>query len=149
MHKKTNIQIKNRRASFDYELLTKYTAGMVLTGTEIKSLREGRASLSDAYCFFINGDLWLKNSNIAEYKFGTYSNHNAMRDRKLLLQKRELLKLHRQIKEKGLTLIALRIFINDRGFAKLEIAVARGKKMYDKRDAIKEKDLKRANERMQ
>ncbi|MGL4909550.1 MAG: SsrA-binding protein SmpB, partial [Bacteroidales bacterium] len=131
MHKKTNIQIKNRRASFDYEFLDKCTAGMVLTGTEIKSLRDGRASLSDAYCFFVNGELWLKNSNIAEYRFGTYSNHNAMRDRKLLLQKRELQKLQRQVKEKGLTLVALRIFINEGGFAKLDIAVARGKKMYD------------------
>ena len=148
MHKTSNIEIKNRRASFDYELLETYTAGMVLTGTEIKAIREGKASLSDAYCFFANGELWVKNAHISEYRFGTYSNHNAKRDRKLLLNRRELQKLLRKTKEKGLTIVALRIFINDRGFAKLAIALARGKKHYDKRESIKEKDLRREQQKM-
>jgi SsrA-binding protein len=147
LHKFSNIEIKNRRAAFDYELLETYTAGMALTGTEIKSIREGKASLSDAYCFFVNGELWVKNANISEYRFGTYSNHNAKRDRKLLLTKRELQKLLRKTKEKGFTIVALRIFMAENGFAKLEIALARGKKSYDKRESIKEKDLRREQDR--
>jgi len=147
LHKSSNIEIKNRRATFDYELVERCTAGMVLTGTEIKAIREGKASLSDAYCFFVNGELWVKNAHISEYRFGTYSNHNAKRDRKLLLTKRELQKLLRKTKEKGFTIVALRIFINENGFAKLEIALARGKKNYDKRESIKEKDLRRERDR--
>ncbi|MDR2938356.1 MAG: SsrA-binding protein SmpB [Prevotellaceae bacterium] len=147
MHRSSNIEIRNRRASFDYELLENFKAGMVLSGTEIKSLREGKASLADAYCFFLNGELWLKNANITEYRLGTYSNHYAKRDRKLLLTRRELQKLLRKTKEKGFTMVALRIFINEKGFAKLEFALARGKKNYDKRESIKEKDLRREQER--
>ena len=143
MHKSSNIQIKNRRAAFDYELLETYKAGIVLTGTEIKAIREGKASLADAYCFFANGELWVKNASISEYRFGTYSNHHALRDRKLLLTKRELQKLRRKTKERGFTIVALRIFINEKGLAKIEIALARGKKNYDKRESIKEKDMKR------
>jgi len=147
VHKSSNIEIKNRRAAFDYELLETYTAGMALTGTEIKAIREGKASLSDAYCLFVNGELWVKNAHVSEYRFGTYSNHNAKRDRKLLLTKRELQKLLRKTKEKGFTIVALRIFISEKGFAKLEIALARGKKNYDKRESIKEKDLRREHDR--
>ncbi|MDR3366022.1 MAG: SsrA-binding protein SmpB [Prevotellaceae bacterium] len=143
MYRTSSIEIKNKRASFDYELVETFTTGMVLTGTEIKSIREGKAALADSYCIFINGELWAKNINIAEYRFGAYSNHNARRDRKLLLQKRELQKLLRKTKEKGLTIVTLRIFINEKGFAKLDIALARGKKAYDKRESIKEKDLRR------
>ncbi|MDR2814618.1 MAG: SsrA-binding protein SmpB [Prevotellaceae bacterium] len=143
MHRTSNIEIKNKRASFDYELVETFTAGMVLTGTEIKAIREGKAALADAYCIFINGELWTKNMSISEYRFGAHSNHNAKRDRKLLLQKRELQKLMRKTKEKGLTIVALRIFINEKGIAKLDIALARGKKAYDKRESIKEKDRRR------
>ncbi|MDR0710811.1 MAG: SsrA-binding protein SmpB [Prevotellaceae bacterium] len=143
MHRTSNIEIKNKRASFDYELLETFTAGMALTGTEIKSIREGKAALADSYCLFINGELWVRNISISEYRFGSYSNHNAKRERKLLLQKRELQKLTRKTKEKGLTIVALRIFINETGRAKLDIALARGKKAYDKRESIKEKDLRR------
>ncbi|MDR1022785.1 MAG: SsrA-binding protein SmpB [Prevotellaceae bacterium] len=147
MHRTSNIEIKNRRASFDYELVETFTAGMALTGTEIKAIREGKAALADAYCLFLNGELWARNISISEYRFGSYSNHNAKRDRKLLLQRRELQKLTRKTKEKGLTIVALRIFINEKGIAKLDIALARGKKAYDKRESIKEKDLRRENER--
>ncbi len=147
MHRTSNIEIKNRRAAFDYELLETFTAGIVLAGTEIKAIREGKASLSDAYCFFMNGELWVKNANISEYRFGTYANHNAKRDRKLLLNKRELQKLERKTKERGFTIVALRLFISENGFAKLEIALARGKKSYDKRESIKEKDLRREQDR--
>jgi SsrA-binding protein len=148
LHKSSNIEIKNRRAAFDYELLETFTAGMVLAGTEIKAIREGKASLSDAYCFFMNGELWVKNASISEYRFGTYANHNAKRDRKLLLNRRELQKLERKTKERGFTIVALRLFISENGFAKLEIALARGKKSYDKRESIKEKDLRREQDRV-
>ena len=147
MYRASNIEIKNKRATFDYEVVETFTAGMVLSGTEIKSIREGKAALADAYCIFINEELWAKNISISEYRFGSYSNHNAKRDRKLLLQKRELQKLLRKTKEKGLTIVALRIFINEKGIAKLDIALAKGKKAYDKRESIKEKDLRRQEER--
>ncbi|MDR0687955.1 MAG: SsrA-binding protein SmpB [Prevotellaceae bacterium] len=147
MHRTSNIEVKNKRAYFDYELVETLTAGMALTGTEIKAIREGKASLADSYCLFINGELWARNMHIAAYRFGSYSNHNAKRDRKLLLQRRELQKLTRKTKEKGLTIIALRIFINEKGLAKLDIALARGKKAYDKRESIKEKDLRREQNR--
>ncbi len=144
---KATIDIKNKRASFDYEFLESFTAGIVLTGTEIKSIRGGKASLADAYCYFVKGELYVKNMHIAEYWWGSFSNHDPRRDRKLLLNRKELNKLLRRQKEKGLTIVASRLFINDAGYAKLLIALARGKKEYDKRESIKEKDLRREMER--
>ena len=142
-----NINIKNKRASFDYELFEEYTAGIVLTGTEIKSVRAGKASLADSYCYFHNHELWVKGIHIAEYKLGTYYNHEEKRERKLLLQKKELNKLERKIKENGLTVIPLRLFLNEKGWAKLKIALAKGKKLHDKREALKAKDAKREMEK--
>ena len=147
MKKKSDIQIKNRRASFDYEFLETFTAGLVLTGTEIKSIRGGKASLVDAFCYFVNGELYVKNMHVAEYWWGSWGKHDPKRERKLLLQKKELTRLRRAVKEKGLTIVAVRLFINERGYAKLEIALARGKKEYDKRESIKEKDLRRYDDR--
>ncbi len=144
----TNINIRNKKASHDYEFIEKYTAGIVLTGTEIKSIRMGKAGLVDAYCFFVNGELWVKNMHVAEYDWGNYNNHLPKRDRKLLLNKKELYKIDRKIKEKGFTMVATRLFINEKGFAKLEIALARGKKEYDKREDIKKRDTKRELDRM-
>ncbi|MCE5178285.1 MAG: SsrA-binding protein SmpB [Porphyromonadaceae bacterium] len=144
----TPVNIKNKRATFDYELLDIYTAGIVLTGTEIKSLRLGKASLVDTYCFFERGELWVRNMHIAEYFYGTYNNHNARRDRKLLLNKKELQKLLRLTRETGFTIIPVRLFINEKGLAKLVIAVAKGKKEYDKRQSLKEKEDKRDMDRM-
>ena len=145
--KQAPINIKNKRATFDYELVDTYTAGIVLTGTEIKSIRLGKASLVDTFCYFANGELWVKNMHIAEYSFGTYANHESRRDRKLLVTKRELAKLVRATKETGLTIIPTKLFVNERGLAKLEIAVARGKKSYDKRQTLKEKEDKRQMDR--
>ncbi len=146
---KTNINIKNRRATFDYEIIETYTAGIVLTGTEIKSIRMGKASLVDTFCYFSSTEeLWVKNMSISEYFYGSYNNHNARRDRKLLLQKQEIRKLIRGTKETGNTIIPLRLFINDRGLAKVVIGLARGKKQYDKRESLKEKDAKRDMDRM-
>ncbi|HHU00188.1 SsrA-binding protein [Xiashengella succiniciproducens] len=142
-----NINIKNRRAYFDFEILEKFYAGIQLAGTEIKSIRAGKASLVDSFCFFIKGELWVKGMNIAEYFYGTYNNHQPARERKLLLQKKELIKLERKTKESGLTIIPLRLFINERGYAKLEIALAKGKKLHDKRDSLKEKDTNREMDR--
>lgn len=136
-------EISNRSATYHYAVEQRYTAGMVLTGTEIKSIRQGRVSFNDSYCFFIDGELWIKSLHIAEYSHGTAANHDPLRDRKLLLTKRELRKIESKIKEKGFTLIPLRIFINEAGYAKIEIALARGKKTYDKRDSIKAKDIER------
>lgn len=144
---KANIDIKNKRASFDYEFLETFTAGIMLTGTEIKSIRGGKATLSDAYCYFAGDELFVKNMHIAEYWWGSFSNHDPRRDRKLLLTRKELNKLLRRHKEKGLTIVASRLFINDGGYAKLVVALARGKKEYDKRENIKEKDLRREMER--
>lgn len=146
--KQSSINIKNKRATFDYELLETYTAGIVLTGTEIKSIRLGKASLVDTFCVFEKGELWVKNMNIAEYFYGSYNNHNARRDRKLLLNKKELKKIERLIKETGYTVVPTRLFLNDRGLAKLNIAVARGKKQYDKRQSLREKDDKRMMDRV-
>lgn len=143
MKKKSDIQIKNRRASFDYEFIETYTAGIVLTGTEIKSIREGKASLVESYCYFNGGELYVKNMHIAEYWWGSWGKHDPRRDRKLLLTHKELVKLQRAVKEKGLTIVAVKLFIADNGYAKLLIALARGKKVYDKRESIKEKDLRR------
>ena len=142
-HRKANIDIKNKRASFEYEFLETLTAGIVLNGTEIKSIREGKASLSDAYCYFVGNELFVKNMHIAEYWWGNLNNHNPRRDRKLLLNRKELNKLLRKYKEKGLTIVATRLFIEENGYAKLEIALARGRKAYDKRENIKEKDLRK------
>jgi SsrA-binding protein len=137
------ISIRNRKASFNYELVEKFTAGIVLGGTEIKSLRQGKANLVDAYCYFRDDELWVRGMNIAEYSFGSYNNHEPARDRKLLLTKRELGKLKRKSQEKGFTIVATRLFVNERGLAKLDIALARGKREYDKRQDIKERDSKK------
>ena len=141
------VLIPNKRATFDYELLDTYTAGLVLVGTEIKSLRLGKASLVDAYCYFHNGELWLKNANISEYFYGSYNNHVARRDRKLLLNRKELRKLLDYIQTPGVTIIPTKIFINERGLAKIVIAPARGKKLYDKRASLREKDDRREMDR--
>ena len=142
-----SILISNKRATFDYELLDTYTAGLVLVGTEIKSLRLGKASLVDAYCYFHNGELWLKNANISEYFYGSYNNHVARRDRKLLLNRKELRKLLDYVQTPGVTIIPTKIFINERGLAKVVIAPARGKKLYDKRASLREKDDRREMDR--
>jgi SsrA-binding protein len=147
MKTSANIIIKNKRATFDYELLDFFTAGIVLTGTEIKSIRLGKASLADSYCQIQNGELWAKNIQISEYFFGSYNNHVPKRDRKLLLTKRELSKLTRLTKETGFTIVPVKLFLNEKGLAKLDIAVAKGKKSYDKRESIKERDDKREMDR--
>jgi SsrA-binding protein len=146
--KPTPINIKNKRATFDYELLDDYVAGIVLTGTEIKSIRLGKASLVDTFCYFSKGELWAKNIHIAEYFYGSYNNHAARRDRKLLLNKKELRKLERGIKDTGFTIVPVRMFINEKGLAKVVVALAKGKKQYDKREALKEKDDRRDMDRM-
>ncbi|MBX2962615.1 MAG: SsrA-binding protein SmpB [Cyclobacteriaceae bacterium] len=138
-----DINIRNKRAGFEFELLDKFIAGLVLKGTEIKSIKEGKVNLQDGYCYFNKGELFVKSMTINPYDHGTHYNHNAARERKLLLKRAELRKLERKVEEKGLTLVPVRLFINDRGFAKLEIALARGKKVHDKRDSIKERDIKR------
>lgn len=137
-----DINIKNKRATYDYAIGDTFTAGIVLTGTEIKSIRQGKASLADTFCYVDKGEVWVKNMYIAEYFYGTYNNHVARRDRKLLLNKKEIAKLEKNGKETGFTIIPLRLFINDRGLAKLVIGVARGKKEYDKRQSIKEREDK-------
>ena len=142
------INIKNRKAGFDYEFIEKYVAGIVLLGTEIKSIRNGKAGLSDSYCHFISGELYVKNLHIAEYDFGTHNNHEVRRERKLLLNKKELVKLERKTKETGLTIIPTRMFLTERGLVKLEIALARGKQKHDKRETLKRKDHDREMDRM-
>ena len=138
-----NITIKNKRATFDYELLETFTAGIVLTGTEIKSIRLGKASLVDTYCVVERKEIWVKNMYIAEYFYGTYNNHAARRDRKLLLNSKEIRKIETAAKNSGFTIIPVRLFINERGLVKLVIAVAKGKKEYDKRVSIREREDKR------
>ncbi len=137
------ISIKNRRASFDYSFIEKYTAGIVLVGTEIKSIRQGKASLVDSFCYFRNGELFIKNMNISIYTEGNVYNHEPNRERKLLLSKMELIKLQKKIIDKGLTIIPTLLFTSDNGYAKVEIALAKGKKLYDKREDLKTKDLNR------
>ncbi len=138
-----NVNIQNKRARFEFELLDEYTAGIVLTGTEIKSLRNSKASIAESFCEFNEkGELFTVNMNIDEYAFGTRYNHRPKAQRKLLLQKRELKKLHKEVKNSGLTIVPLRLFINDKGFAKLKIALARGKKLYDKRETIRDRENK-------
>ena len=145
---KRKIQINNKRASFDYEFLETYEAGIVLVGTEIKSLRAGKASLSDAYCYFSNGELYVKGMNISTYFWASaWSSHEPGRDRKLLLHSKELRSLANSVKQKGLTIVAVKLYMNDEGMAKLLIALARGKKEFDKRATIKEKDIRREMER--
>jgi SsrA-binding protein len=141
--KVSQINIKNRRASYDYEFIDTYTAGIVLTGTEIKSIRLGKASLVDTFCYFNNGELWVKNMNVSEYFYGSYNNHIARRERKLLLTKKEMTKLQHNSQDAGFTIVPVRLFINEKGLAKLVIALAKGKKEYDKRQSIKEKEDKR------
>jgi len=137
------VNIKNKKASHEYFLIEKYTAGIQLTGTEIKSIRYGKASIREAYCAFNGNELFVRNMDISEYKLGTHYNHEPKRERKLLLTKRELRKLQTKINEKGFTLVPILLFINDKGLAKLEIALAKGKHTYDKRASLKEKDIKR------
>jgi SsrA-binding protein len=145
---KGNIVIKNKKASHDYEFLEKFVTGIVLSGTEIKSIRLGKATLSDSYCFFNNGELFIKGMHISEYWWGNLNNHDPLRERKLLLTSRELRKIERKIKESGLTIIVIKVFINDRGLAKAEIAISKGKKEYDKRETLKRKDAAREMDRM-
>lgn len=141
------VNIKNKRATFDYEILERLVAGICLVGTEIKSLRLGKANLSDSFCYFEKSELYVRNLSISEYDYGTHYNHIAKRERKLLLEKKEIRKWERKIKENGLTIIPLRLFINDRGLAKMEIGLAKGKKTYDKRETLKLKDAKREMDR--
>ncbi|MBP5419426.1 MAG: SsrA-binding protein SmpB [Bacteroidales bacterium] len=144
----SQINIKNRRATFDYEIIDTYVAGVMLCGTEMKSIRGGHASLVDSFCYFNRNELWVKGMRVSEYFYGTYNNHKPDRERKLLLQRKELDKLQRKTKEGGLTIVPLRLFINDRGLAKLEIALARGKKQFDKRETLKQKDAQRDIDRV-
>ena len=148
MAKEKQIEVINRKAKFEYYFLDEYEAGIVLTGTEIKSIRAGQANLSDAYCVFKKGELYVRNMHISEYKFGTYNNHEPRRIRKLLLSRQELRKLERKVKERGNTIVPYRLYISERGLAKLEIALSKGKKSFDKRASIKEKDNKRDMDRM-
>lgn len=142
------VNIKNKRATYDYAISDTYTAGIVLTGTEIKSIRLGKASLVDTFCYVVNGEVWVKNMYIAEYFYGTYNNHEQRRDRKLLLNKKEIAKIEKNGKESGFTIVPLRLFINEKGLAKLVIGIGRGKKEYDKRQSIKEREDKRSMARM-
>jgi len=137
------MEIRNKSAYHDYFFDDKYNAGMVLAGTEVKSIREGKVSFADSFCIFQKGELWVKNLHIAEYRFGTTNNHIAVHDRKLLLTNKELRKLESKIKEKGFTIIPLRIYFNEKGLAKMEIGLGRGKKLYDKRETIKQRDTER------
>ena len=146
-HQTSDIRIKNRKVTFEYELIEKWIAGIKLTGTEIKSIRGGKVNLTESYCQFFGGELFVKNMHISEYDFGTCNNHEARRDRKLLLNRKELTKLEKKVKESGLTIVCVKLFINERGLAKLEIALARGKKTYDKRESLKLKDSKRDMDR--
>ncbi len=142
------INILNKRAKFDYEIIDRYDAGIVLTGTEIKSIRLGKASIAESFCEFSNSELFVINSNIEEYSFGTHYNHKAKSERKLLLNKKELKSLEKDLQNKGLTVVPLRLYINEKGYAKMEIALCRGKKNYDKRETIKDRDTKRDIDRI-
>ncbi|SDC45215.1 SsrA-binding protein SmpB [Williamwhitmania taraxaci] len=143
----TPIVIRNKKATFLFELMETFTAGIVLTGTEIKSIRMGKASLVEAYCYFVNGDLWIKGMHVAEYWWANRFNHDPNRERKLLLNKKELIKLKKKSQEKGLTIIPLKLFINEKGYCKVDIALAKGKKVFDKREDLKSKDSKREMDR--
>lgn len=141
--KAQQINIKNRKARFNYEIGDTFTAGMVLTGTEIKSIREGKANLTDSYCIVENGEVWVKGMHVSEYFYGSYNNHVARRDRKLLLNRKEISKIAKAAEEPGFTIVPIRIFINEKGYAKLVIGVGKGKKQYDKRQTLKEREDKR------
>ncbi|MBQ9473363.1 MAG: SsrA-binding protein SmpB [Bacteroidales bacterium] len=143
MEAKHVIDIKNKRAEHEYYLLESFTAGLVLAGTEIKSIRDGKANINDAYCAFLGNELFVRQMHISEYRFGGFINHQSKRDRKLLLTRRELRKLQNKVKERGFTIVPTLLYIDERGYAKLDISLARGKKTYDKREAIKEKEVKR------
>lgn len=147
-HKSSNINIRNKKAFFEYEITDKLVAGVQLLGTEIKSIRLGKASLADSYCYFARNEMYVKNLHIAEYDWGTCNNHDARRERKLLLNRKELNKWERKTKETGFTIIPIRLFVTDKGLAKIEIALARGKKHYDKRETLKRNDAKRDMDRM-
>jgi SsrA-binding protein len=147
MKNENNINIKNKRASFEYSFIDTYTAGIQLTGTEIKSIREGKANINEAFCVFNHNELFVRNMHIAHYFNGTYNNVEEKRDRKLLLKKQELNKLQSKLKDQGLTIIPLRLFVNEKGYAKLDIALAKGKKTFDKRDDIKKRDIERETNR--
>lgn len=136
-------ELKNRSAYYEYAIEDKYIAGMVLTGTEIKSIREGRVSFADSFCYFSKGELFVKSLHIAEYSHGTYANHDPLRERKLLLQRKELRKMEKKLQEKGYTIIPLRIFMTDKGLAKMEVGLGKGKKLHDKRDSIKQREADR------
>lgn len=142
------IEFKNRKAAFQFFLLDTYVAGIQLLGTEIKAIREGKANISDAFCFLVKQELFVKNLHISEYSHGAYANHEPTRVRKLLLNKRELKKIEYKLKEKGLTIIPVKLFVNEKGLAKMEISIAKGKKLFDKRDTIKTKDVKRQLDRI-
>lgn len=142
------VEIKNKRASFEYQFLDTYTAGIVLRGTEIKSIRQQKVNLQDAYCYVNEDGVFIKNMHISVYDKGTYLNHEPLRERRLLLLKKEINKITKKLDDQGISLIPIKLFITDRGFAKMEIAVAKGKKLFDKRDDLKEKDAKRELERM-
>jgi SsrA-binding protein len=144
----SKINIKNRKASFEYQFIATFVAGISLVGTEIKSIRNNQANISDAHCVFVNEELFVKNLHIAEYNSGGYTNHEPKRDRKLLLNRQELNKMQGKVKEKGNSIVPIRLFINEKGKAKLEIVLAKGKKIYDKRESIKEKDLNRDLDRI-
>ncbi len=149
MSKKYELhEIVNRKARFNYEFLETYKAGIVLTGTEIKSIKEGKANLGDSFCYLRQGEMWIKNLHISLYNFGSYANHEPMRLRKLLLNKKEINKLEGKIKEKGLTIIPYKIFFSERGLAKIEIVLAKGKKSFDKRESIKERDTQKEIQRV-
>ncbi len=148
VHKTADINIKNKKATFEYELIEQFVAGLQLVGTEIKSIRGGKVSMGEAYCQFNQNELYVKNLHIAEYELGTCNNHIARRDRKLLLNRKELNKLEKKVKESGLTIVPVRMFVNEKGLAKLVISLARGKKTYDKRESLKQKDAQRDMDRM-
>ena len=148
MRNKSNIRIENKRARFEYIILDRYTAGIQLFGTEIKSIREGKASLVDSYCAVEHGEMYIKQMHIAEYRFGSYANHDAKRDRKLLLQRKEIRKLEKATKDTGKTIIPLVLFINEKGLAKVEIALCQGKRTYDKRQSLREADDKREMDKL-
>ena len=143
MSEQKKINIRNKRATFDYEILEEYVAGIVLVGTEIKSIRAGKASMVDTFCYFDKGELWIRGVNIAEYGWGTCNNHVPRRDRKLLLNRKELNNIQRALQDRGLTVVGLRLFLNERGLAKVVVGLARGRKAYDKREYLKENDAKR------
>lgn len=147
LRRKSPVQIRNKKASFEYAFIDTYTAGIVLTGTEIKSIRLGKASLVDAFCYIHNGEVWVKGMNISPYFYGSYSNHEAMRDRKLLLSKREIHSLIEDSKAPGFTIVPILVFIDSHGWAKIDIVLARGKKEYDKRQTLKEKEDRREMDR--